>query len=91
MNKIKAQIQMNQAALARSAHSFKGVDFSSRSAFIESFKNAHPIGQNSSNGYWGFERVCDCLNLKRCVFKSQQTASRYRTEAAKNAASDCGL
>lgn len=82
---------MNQVTLARSAHSFKGVDFSSRAAFIESYKSAHPIGQSSSSGLWGFARVNDCLNLNKCSFKSKQTASRYRTEAAEMAASDCGL
>ncbi len=82
---------MNQVTLAHSAHSFNGVDFSSRSTFIESFKAAHPIRQNRSTGYWGFERVCDCLNLNRCVFKSKQAASRYRNEAAENAATDCAL
>lgn len=54
---------------------------------VEAFKKAHPIRQSRNSGKWGFERVCDCLNLNRCIYATKRAAEMARAEAANCAAS----
>lgn len=56
-------------------------------AKVEAFKKSHPVGQSRNSGKWGFERVCDCLNLNRCVYNSKRAAEMARSQAANCAAS----
>jgi hypothetical protein len=53
---------------------------------IANFKSSHPVGQSFHTGKWGFDRVCDCLNLNRCIYSSRKAAEMARAEAAAAAA-----
>ena len=46
------------------------------------FKKQNPVGQNHHTGKWGWRRVCDCLNLSKCVFDSKRAAEMDRAAAA---------
>lgn len=59
----------------------------STTSMIEDFKKSHPVGQSRSTGKWGFERVCDSLNLNRCIYDSPRAAEMARSLAANCAAS----
>lgn len=54
---------------------------------VENLKASHPVKQSSGTGLWGFERVCDCINLNRCVYKSEHSAKIARSKWANEVAS----
>lgn len=42
------------------------------------FSKQYPISQNKHSGLFGFERVYNCLNLNKCIYKTVQQAGKDR-------------
>jgi hypothetical protein len=49
---------------------------------IEDYKKRHPVGRSLHTGKWGFDRVGDCLNLRRCIYETEHSAKIARAKAA---------
>ena len=47
----------------------------------EEFCRTHPVVQAFHTGLWGYERVYDCVNLNRCIYKSERAAKLAREKA----------
>ncbi len=51
---------------------------------IEKIKKELPVSQSSHTGLWGFERVMGCLNLNRCIYRTERSAILARAKWARD-------
>jgi len=50
---------------------------------IENYKSTHPVSHATHTGKWGYERVNGCLDLSKCVYKTERAAKLARARDAK--------
>ena len=43
----------------------------------------YPVRQNHHTGKWGYKRVCNCLDLSQCIYKTERAAIIARNRFAR--------
>jgi len=43
----------------------------------------YPVRQNHHTGKWGYARVCDCIDLNKCIYQTERAATIARNRFAR--------